>query len=72
MKRSVSSEESSNAVREVIGAVDLGRAEDVAASETTLVDSVRGAVETSAESTEEGRTAVRRIGSKVSVVTSKC
>ena len=52
MKRSVSSEESSNAVREVIGAVDVGRAEDVAASETTLVDSVRGAVETSAESAE--------------------
>ena len=51
--------------------MDVGRAEDVAASETKLVDSVKGAVETGTESAEEGRTAVERIGSKVSVVTGR-
>ena len=53
------------------GAEELGGAEDATASMTTLVASVKGADETGRVSAEEGRTAVRRIGSKVRVVTGR-
>ena len=72
MKRSGSSVEAVGVTGDVVGAAEeVGGAEDVAASMTTLVDSVRGAVKTGTESTEEGRTTVGRIGSKVSVVTGR-
>ena len=76
MKRSRSSEESSvetvGVTGEVVGAAEeVGGAEDVAASVTTLVASVKGANETRTVSAKEGRTAVGRIGSKVSVVTGR-
>ena len=59
MKRLGSSSESSDetvGVMEVVGggAEEVGGAEDVTAFVTTLVDSVRGAVETGTESTDEG------------------
>ena len=75
MKRSGSSSESLEetvgvTVEVVIGAAEeVGGAEDVTASVTTLVASVNGADETGTVSAKEGRTAVGRIGSKVSVVT---
>ena len=50
------------------GAEEVGGAEDATASVTTLVESVRGVVETGTVSVEEGRTAVGRIGSNVRVV----
>ena len=53
------------------GAEEVGGAEDVTAFVMTLVDSVRGADETGMVSAEEGQTTVRRIGSKVSVVTGR-
>ena len=52
-------------------AEEVGGAEDATASVTTLVASVKGADETGRVSAEEGRTAVRRIGSKVRVVTGR-
>ena len=76
MKRSGSLFESSEETVGVTGVVvrgaeDVGGAEDVAASVMTLVVSVKGADETRTVSAEEGRTAVGRIGSKVSVVTGR-
>jgi len=53
------------------GAEEVGGAEDVAASVTILVASVKGADETGRVSAEEGRTAVGRIGSNVRVVTGR-
>ena len=56
MKRSVSSSEETVGVTGVVGggAEELGGAEDATASVTTLVESVRGAVETGMVSAEEG------------------
>jgi len=59
MKRSGSSSESSEETVGVTGVVvggaeEVGGAEDVTAFVTTLVDSVRGAVEMGTESAEEG------------------
>ena len=76
MKRSGSSSESSEETVGMTGVVvggaeEVGGAEDVTAFVTTLVDSVRGAVETGTESAEEGQTAVGRIGLNVSVVTGR-
>ena len=76
MKRSGSSSESSDetvGVMEVVGggAEEVGGAEDVAASVTTLVASIKGADETGTVSAKEGRTTVGRIGSNVSVVTGR-
>jgi hypothetical protein len=73
MKRPRSSEESSVETVGVTGEVvrtakEVGGAEDVAASVTTLVASIKGADETGTVSAEEGRTTVGRIGSKMSVV----
>ena len=53
------------------GAEEVGGAEDVAASVTTLVASIKGADETGTVSAEEGRTTVGWIGSMVSVVTGR-
>ena len=70
-----SSESSEETVGEtgvvVGGAEEVGGAEGATASVTTLVESVRGAVETKTVSAEEGRTTVGRIGSKVRVVTGR-
>jgi len=76
MKRSRSSEESSVETVGVTGEVvraaeEVGGAEDVVASVTTLVASIKGADETGTVSAKEGRTTVGRIGSKVSVVTGR-
>ena len=76
MKRSGSASESSvetagEMVVVVRGAEEVGGAEDVAASVTTLVASVKGADKTGRVSAEEGRTTVRRIGSNVRVVTGR-
>ena len=76
MKQSGSSSESSDetiGVMEVVGggAEEVGGAEDVAASVTTLVASVKGADETGTVSAEERRTVVGWIGSNVSVVTGR-
>ena len=68
---SLSSEESSaGSAGEVVRAAVVG-AGDAAATETTLVDSVRGAELTRVEFDEERRMAVGRMGSKVSMVTGK-
>ena len=72
MKRSGSSVEVVGVTGDVIGAAEeVGGAKDVAASMTTLVASIKGADETRTVSAKEGRTAVGRIGSKVSVVTGR-
>jgi len=73
MKQSGSSSELSEEMvgetRVIVGgAEEVGGAEDATASVTTLVESVRGVVETGTVSVEEGRTAVGRIGSNVRVV----
>jgi len=77
MKRSGSSSESSVEAVGMTGDVavgvaeEVGGAEDVAASVTTLVASVKGADETGMEFAKEGRTTVGQIGSNVSVVTGR-
>ena len=76
MKWSGSASESSvETVGEMVvvvgGAEEVGGAEDVAASVTTLVASVKGADETGRVSAEEGGTTVRRISSNVRVVTGR-
>ena len=77
MKRSGSSSESSVEVVGMTGDVavgvaeEVGGVEDVAASVTTLVASVKGADETGMEFAKEGRTTVGQIGSNVSVVTGR-
>ena len=76
MKRSGSAFESpeetvGETVEVVGGAEEEGGAEDKACSVTTLVASIKGADETGRVSAEEGRTAVGRIGSNMSVVTGR-
>ena len=69
---SESPEETVGETVEVVGgAEEEGGVEDEARSVTTLVASVKGADETGRVSTEEGRTAVGRIGSNMSVVTGR-
>ena len=76
MKRSgLASESPEEMVGETVevvgGAEEVGGAEDATASMTTLVESVRGAIEIGTVSAEEGQTAVGRIGSNVRVVTGR-
>ena len=73
MKRSGSLSEETVGETVVVGggAKEVGGAVDATASVTTLVESIRGADETGRVSAEEGRTAIGRIGSNVSVVTGR-